>query len=222
MVSPITDVRPWVLGFDHLVVDSLVGDAVGVVAVCRGGVEEFRDDMVDEQRIAVRERFPVLEYIAPVTLVRHDRLAVLVLHTNAEQVPRTGGVSVPTTKGQGQVLRVGSRRIGQVVTAAHGVEQHVRKMTCIVRLVSGLLDSVVLRHDAFERLGRFVHRLLDLLDRIGSGDEMHEVVYRYGVLAYVQYVVPSLRTMSRQLQVSLSHKSSTYSLGRSLIVPPSR
>ena len=84
MVTPVTDIRPRVLGFDHLVVQSLVGDAIGVVAVGRRGVEKLGNNMVDIERITVGEGFPVLEYVTPVALVSHHRLALLVLHADRE------------------------------------------------------------------------------------------------------------------------------------------
>ena len=89
MVSPITDVRPRVLGFNHLPVNTFVRDTIGIIPVCGGGIEELGDDMIDEKRVGNGERFPVLEYIPPVTLIRHDGIALLVLHADVEQVPRT-------------------------------------------------------------------------------------------------------------------------------------
>ena len=51
MIAPVTDVRPRIFGFDHLIVYSLIGDTIRVITVRRRGVQEFCDDMIDIQRI---------------------------------------------------------------------------------------------------------------------------------------------------------------------------
>ena len=106
VVTPITDIGPWVFGFDHLPVDSFVRDTVRVVTVCRSRIEELGDNMVDKERIRHRKRFPVLEYIAPVALISHNRLSLLVLHADGEQVPRTRRIAVPATECQRQILHL--------------------------------------------------------------------------------------------------------------------
>ena len=98
MVSPVADIRPRVLGFNHFVVNAFVRDAVGVISVRGSGIEELSDDMIDEQGIGIGQCFPVLEDIAPVALVGHDGLTVFVLHAYVEEVPRSGGVTVTTAE----------------------------------------------------------------------------------------------------------------------------
>ena len=87
MVSPIADVRPRVLRFDHFPVEALIRNAVGIIPVRSGRIEELRNDMINIERIGVRESFPVLEDIPPVALVSHYGLPVLVLHMDCEHIP---------------------------------------------------------------------------------------------------------------------------------------
>ena len=60
--------------------------------------------------------------------------------------------------------------------------------------ITGMLDSVVLRHDAFECLGRLRHGLFYLRDRIRLLNKMHQLMHRYRIFAHVQNVIPGLRT----------------------------
>ena len=204
MVPPITDVRPWILGFNHFVFYSFAGYLVRIVAVCGSGVEEFCNDMIDIKRVGNGQRFPVLEDIAPIALIGYNRIALFVLHTNIEQVPRPRRVTVTATESQGQVfvvfaefLRIVSirclRRIIQIVAAAHGVKQHIGKMSCIVMLISRLLDTVVLCHDAPQCVGGLLHGRFDMTDSIGLRNKTHEFMYRYGILRHIADVVPSER-----------------------------
>ena len=191
VVSPITDVRPRVLRLYHLPVNAVVGDTVGVIPVRRSRIEELGDDMIDKERIGERQRFPVLEYIAPVALIGHHRISLLVLHTDVKQVPRTRRITVATTESQRQIFRSRFRRIGQIIAAAHGVKQHVGEMACIIRFIAGMLYTVVFRDYLLQRLGGLFHRRFYLRDSIRLGDKMHQIMYRYRILTHVQHVVPS-------------------------------
>ena len=84
MISPIADIGPRVLGFNHFIVNAFVRDAVRVITVRSSCIQELSDNMIDEQGIGIGERFPVLEDIAPVTLICHYGFAVLVLHADRE------------------------------------------------------------------------------------------------------------------------------------------
>ena len=99
VVTPITNVRPWIFGFYHFPVNALVGNTVGVVTIYGGGIEELSDDGIDEVRIREGECFPVLEYISPVTLIGNDRLSLRIFDLYIKHIPWTRWVSVSSTEG---------------------------------------------------------------------------------------------------------------------------
>ena len=84
MISPLAYIGPRVLRFNHFVVNAFVRDAVRVITVRGGCIQELSDNMIDEQGLGIGARFPVLEDIAPVTLICHYGFAVLVLHADRE------------------------------------------------------------------------------------------------------------------------------------------
>ena len=101
-----------------------------------------------------------------------------------------------TSEGQRQVLGLGLGRIAEVVSAAHGVEEHVGKVAGIVGLVARMLDAVVLRHNAAERLCRLHHCLLDPCNSVRLLNKMHQRMHRHRILTHVQHVIPSLMAVS--------------------------
>ncbi len=89
MITPVADVRPRVIGVDDFPVNAFRGDAVRVVAVRGSGIEELGDDRVGVVGVRGAECLPVLEDIAPVALIRDERVALFVTHADVEAVPRT-------------------------------------------------------------------------------------------------------------------------------------
>ena len=59
---------------------------------------------------------------------------------------------MPTSESERQIFLaaffVRLRRVRQIISSAHGIEQHIRKMPRIVGLVTGMLHTVVLCHDS--------------------------------------------------------------------------
>ena len=104
VVAPIADVRPGVVRVEHLPVEAVAHDAVRVVAIGGGGAGELEDHALDVTGEGERQRFPVLENVAPVALVVEDPLAVLALHLDGEDVPGAAGIAVAAAEGQRQVL----------------------------------------------------------------------------------------------------------------------
>ena len=104
MVAPVADVAPRVVRFLDLPVDAFLGDTVRVVAVDSRGVHEFSDHVLDEFGKAERKRFPVLENVAPVSLIRQQVFAVLILEADLELIPGPTWVAVAATEPDRQVL----------------------------------------------------------------------------------------------------------------------
>ena len=104
MIAPVADVAPRVVGLLDLPVDTFLGDTVRVIAVDRGGVDEFGNHVLDELGIAERKCFPVLENVAPVTLIRQQAFAALVFKTNLELVPGPTRVAMAATERDRQVF----------------------------------------------------------------------------------------------------------------------
>ena len=103
VVAPVADVRPRVVGLGDFPLDPVAGDPVRVVAVGGGGVEERRHHALDVVGEGVRERFPVLEDVAPVALVVEPRSAVGVADLDREAVPGPARVAVSAAEGERQV-----------------------------------------------------------------------------------------------------------------------
>ena len=112
VIAPVPDVRPRVVGLDGLPVDALVRDAVRVVAVGRGGVDERRDDALQVAGVRAAERLPVLEDVAPVALVPSLPVAVVRLDVDGEVVPGTAGVAVAAAEAERQVRRAEALHLG--------------------------------------------------------------------------------------------------------------
>jgi hypothetical protein len=66
VITPVADVRPGVVWFGHFPVHAVGGDAIGVVPVDGHRVEKHPDHRVDQLRVGVPQRLPVLEDVAPV------------------------------------------------------------------------------------------------------------------------------------------------------------
>ncbi len=95
---------PRVVRLRDLPVDTVAGDAVGVVAVGRGGVEEDARPCRPRTPGTLRQGLPVLEDVAPVALVVEPRVAVLVAKADLRTGSTGGWVAVPAAERQRQVL----------------------------------------------------------------------------------------------------------------------
>ena len=73
MIAPIANIGPRVFRLWHLPLDAGAGDAIRIITVGGGGIEEFGDDARDVVGIGQGQRLPVLEDIAPVALVIEPR-----------------------------------------------------------------------------------------------------------------------------------------------------
>ena len=240
MVAPIADVRPRIIRIDNLPIDTFGGDAVRVVAICRGCVEELSNDSVDVIGIRSRQSFPVLEDVTPVALIGDERLAFFVLDTDIEAVPRPRGIAMSARECQRQVLHEEAvqlmihtiddtilkfatthlfgqraeerfvlliqrmvehlymmRKIGSVdsiivgiISAAHGVEEHVGKVACVLRLIASGLQAVVVRHNAAQvgggSLQGFKHDLLV----VGFVDLAKHLMYVGRIFLHIHYEHP--------------------------------
>src|ERR1035438_6512583 len=85
-------------------VEAVAHDAIWVVAIGGGGAGKLEDHALDVTGKRQRQRFPVLENVAPVALVVEDPLAVLGLHFDGEDVPRPAGIAVTPAERQRQVF----------------------------------------------------------------------------------------------------------------------
>ena len=104
MIAPITDITPRVLRLLYLPVDAILTDAVGVVAINRGCVDELGDDIVGERRVTESQGLPVLENVPPVAFVGEATVTALILEIYGELIPWTAGVSMPPAESDRQVF----------------------------------------------------------------------------------------------------------------------
>ncbi len=124
MIAPVADVAPGVVGFRHLPIDAVAGDAIGVEPVGRRGVDEHRDHAGEILREAHAERLPVLEDIPPVPFVVQNRFSGCVAHADREGVP--GAARVPVTPGETerQVFETEPYQLW-IAVAADVIEEHL-------------------------------------------------------------------------------------------------
>ena len=130
-----------VAGLGYLPVYAVAGNAVGVVAIGRRGIEKYRYNTGQILGKAHAHGFPVLKDVAPVALIICAGRAVLVLRNDIEAVPRAGGVSVTARKADGEIFRGETVQIG------------------VARLCSELMQlcrSAVLAECSAHRLGLFI------------------------------------------------------------------
>ena len=115
VIAPVADIRPGIARLGNLPIDPVVGDAVGVVAIDGGGIQEGADHALDIFGVRIGQRFPVLEDIAPVALVIQLLRAVRLLDVDRKAVPRPAGVAVPAAEGQRQVGVAQADQVGRAV-----------------------------------------------------------------------------------------------------------
>ena len=203
VVAPVTNVGPRVVRFDGLPFETVFEHAVGVVSLKSGGVEELENHALNELGIGMDQRFPVLEDVAPVSLVIEDfRAVILVAEVDGEPVPRTAGVAVAAAEFQRQVFCTQPLEIEVVVLAGvflkkeqveflwpggHGfclLEVHL--VVCAVHVGHEVraLDGVVLiedpaTHDVEHRVGEMPNVAAAVgreLQAIASGHQFNEAV----------------------------------------------
>ena len=111
VVPPVAEVRPRLIGVGGLPVVPVLGDAIGVVAVGRRGVDEPADHAFQILGKGKAQSFPVLEDVAPVSLVVQHLRTVSVLDVDRELVPGPAGVAVSTAERDRQVLEHESKKL---------------------------------------------------------------------------------------------------------------
>ncbi len=104
MIAPVADIAPRVIGLLDFPVDAFLGNSVWVVAIHCRGVDELGNHVFDKFRIAEGQGLPVLENITPVALVGEQVVAPIVFQFDRKLVPGPARVTMPATKGDGQVL----------------------------------------------------------------------------------------------------------------------
>ena len=98
MITPVPDVAPRVVLVGYLPIDTFVRDAIRIKSVGCRGVDELGDYVCGEMREAQAKRFPILEYVTPVSLIAQPVRTVFVLYENLEPIPRAAWVTVPTAE----------------------------------------------------------------------------------------------------------------------------
>ena len=263
MVAPIADVRPRVVGIDNFPIDTFGCNAVRVVAIGRGCVEELGNDSVDVIGIRGRQGFPVLEDVTPVALIGNERFAFFVLDTDIEAVPRSRGIAMSARECQRQILHEQAvqlmihaidntllefaaahlfgqraeerfvllvqrmvehlymmRKIGSVdsiivgiISSAHGVEEHVGKVACVLRLIASGLQAVVVRDDTAQvgggSLQGFKHDLLV----VGFVDLAKHLMYVGRIFLHIHYEHPLPTLACSHVHRFVQHVRALHALG---------
>ena len=87
-----------------------------------------------------------------------------------------------------------SRARDQITVAieatAHGVEECIGEVACVIGLVSRVLYTIVLRYDLAQVIGGRLQGCLQLLKRISLLHESHVAAHRNGVLHDIADEVP--------------------------------
>ena len=104
MIAPVADVTPWVTCIEDFPVDTRSGDPVRIVAICGGGIEENGNHRPEAGRVAVRQAFPVLKNVAPISSVVEERESGSILGMDFETIPRAAWVTVAPTEAEREVF----------------------------------------------------------------------------------------------------------------------
>ena len=126
MVAPVSDERPWIVWLDYFPVDAITRDAIGIISVDGGGIDEFGDHGVDIARERKRKGLPVLEDISPVSLIVAAFASVVFANLDRELVPWAARVAMSATKGDRQVLIRDSNQIRIACSLCFGDEFLIR------------------------------------------------------------------------------------------------
>ena len=112
MVVPVTYVGPWVVTVDAFPVDAMPADPVRVVAINGHRIDELRYHVRSPTRIALKQRLPVLEDVAPIALVVGHHAPVRIFDADLESVPRPARVAVSPAECEGEVLKAQADKVG--------------------------------------------------------------------------------------------------------------
>ena len=104
VIAPVTDVTPRVMRVFDFPINARARDAIRIVAVRRGGVEENGEHGFEAERITLREAFPVLKNVAPVALIIVDRVPRFIARADGETIPRTARITVATAESERQIF----------------------------------------------------------------------------------------------------------------------
>ena len=104
VIAPVANIAPRVVGLRNFPVDAFSSDPVRIEAIKRGGIDELQNEMIHPTWVRQSQRFPVLENVTPIALVRQTTRTILVAHANVEHVPRPGGITMATSKPEGEVF----------------------------------------------------------------------------------------------------------------------
>ena len=111
MVAPIADRCPGIFGIRFFPFDPGLGDAIGVVTIGGGSVEELRNRGIEKLGIAQAKRFPILKDVAPVTFIGEAVLALAITEADTETIPRATRIAMAATEGERQIGRRDAREI---------------------------------------------------------------------------------------------------------------
>jgi energy-coupling factor transporter ATP-binding protein EcfA2 len=98
------------------------GDAIRVVPIDCGGVDELGDDALGVLRVAEAQSLPVLEDIAPISLKSEQMVSFGVAHLDVEFVPGAAWITVSPTERERQVFEAQTHESG-IQNGAHAPEQ---------------------------------------------------------------------------------------------------
>src|SRR6056300_470352 len=106
MIAPIANVRPRVVRLNSFPIKTVFGNAVRVITVKGGCIQELVYHALDELGVGMRQCLPVLKNIAPVSLVIEDfRTVLFISRVDGKLVPRTAWITMTTAKLQWEVFR---------------------------------------------------------------------------------------------------------------------
>ena len=90
VITPVPNVRPWVVRLNCFPIETVFNHAVRVITVKRSCVQEFVDHTLHKFRVRMCQCLPILEDITPVSLVIEDFFSChLITRIDREFIPRT-------------------------------------------------------------------------------------------------------------------------------------
>ncbi len=116
VIAPIPDIRPRIIGLNGFPVEAVFGNPIWIVAIEGGSIQELENHTGNKFGIRMRQSFPVLKNIPPVTFVVQNFSTVcFIFNVYGKIIPRTARIAVPAAEFQRQILY---RKPDQVIVIA--------------------------------------------------------------------------------------------------------
>ena len=153
LALPIADEAPRIVLLFDLPVDAVLRDAIRVVTIDGGGIYKLGDDTLDKLGITESQRFPVLEYVPPVSFIGKQAVAIFLFELDGKLIPGPTRVAMTAAERYRQVF------VAEPLQLGVGIFFDSRQQLREVHLLGQPVDEVPIA---------FVHFAIEIPDRRGK------------------------------------------------------